>query len=139
MIPTTPNPQPGVGRVLTQPHRNWLGVLIVICAVFLLIATAINDSFPVLTAPTKRAIGALIYIYHTMNKEIYPTFVNSIAWSKDSTYIAYATGDKLVYVLQPTAQREVFVYHGHHDWVNNVVWSPDGKRIASASGDGTVH
>jgi Tol biopolymer transport system component len=122
----------------TRLWLGWLAMLITACIVLLLIAIGIVGVLIIPKTPAKLAMGTLLYTYHTVNKGIYDTYVNGVAWSPDGQYIACATGDGAVVVLKPATQQEVFVYRGHHGWVNNVVWFPDGKRIASVSSDHTV-
>jgi WD40 repeat protein len=126
------------GKKRRQLRVGWLFMSITVCIIVLLFAVGISGLI-IPKTQAKLAVGTLLYFYHTPNTgSIYPTYVNSIAWSPDSQYIASATGDQAVHVLEPAAQEEVFVYHGHHRWVNTIVWFPDGKRIASASADHTV-
>lgn len=79
-----------------------------------------------------------LYRDQTVNKSTFATYVNSVAWSPDGHYLACATGDEAVHVLEPATQKEVFVYHGHHSYVSDVAWFPSGEWIASASADRTV-
>ena len=130
--------QQTTGSVLRQTRKHRLLVPIVMGIVVLLFALGVGNVLLMPLTQVKRAVGTLIYIYHTINQGIYPTYINGVAWSRDSTYVACGTGDGAVHVLQPAAQREVLVYEGHHGPVNNLVWFPDGKRIASAGGDHTV-
>jgi hypothetical protein len=64
--------------------------------------------------------------------------VLSVAFSRDGTRIASASGDNTVKVWGSSTGQEKLTLKGHTDLVSSVAFSPDGKRIASASGDRTV-
>lgn len=67
-----------------------------------------------------------------------PVFINFVSWAPQGTFIACATGDKTVKVLEAMTGTVIYVYRGHTDFVECAKWSPDGTRIASTSKDKTV-
>lgn len=75
-----------------------------------------------------------MYIY----KPDPPVFINFVSWSSQGTFIACATGDKTVKVLEAASGNVTFVYRGHTKFTDCAKWSPDGTRIASCSSDKTV-
>jgi WD40 repeat protein len=138
-ISSPPNAQLGVRGVLKRAHKSWPVVLIIVCIVVaLLFAIGVGGALVIPGPQTRPASGTLIFFYHTPSQGIYVTYVNGVAWSPNSKYIACAAGDGTVRVLDITTKKEVFVYHGHHGWVNNAVWLPDSKHIASVSVDHTI-
>src|SRR6266567_1656936 len=135
------HPAPSLRQHIRRGHTRVGGLVmtIIVSVVVLLLVTGIIGVLIIVRMPTRRTMGTLLYLYHTSNKAaIYPTYINGVAWSPNGQYLACATGDEAVHVLDPATQKEVFVYHGHHGYVNNVAWLPDGKRIASVSADYTV-
>jgi WD40 repeat protein len=64
--------------------------------------------------------------------------INSVAWSRSSSYLASGSNNKTVEVYNVLARRSTSLYRGHTGYVMAVAWSPDGTRIASAGVDRTV-
>lgn len=129
----------GLRSVLKRTRKRRLAAVIVASLAILPLTIGIVGVLVSPKAPGKLAIGTLLYMYHTPNTaSTYPIFVNNVAWSPNGQYIAVATGDDAVHILEPAMQEAVSVYYSHHGLVNDVAWFPDGKRIASASADGTV-
>lgn len=62
----------------------------------------------------------------------------TLAWSPDSTRLAYAGEDGLVKVLDPATGEAVACFTEHLGAVIGLAFSPDGRRLYSASRDGTV-
>ncbi len=63
---------------------------------------------------------------------------HAIAWSSDSTHLAFAGYARPVQVWNVLKNQQVLTYEEHSDTVWALAWSPDGLRIASASLDETV-
>ncbi|KAB5589558.1 Vegetative incompatibility protein HET-E-1 [Ceratobasidium theobromae] len=65
--------------------------------------------------------------------------VNSVAFSPDSTRIAFGTDEGTVTIKDVTDGSLVAgPLKGHEQWVLSVAFSPDGKSIASGSSDSTI-
>lgn len=89
-------------------------------------------------APASPARGSLIYTDHIPKKGSYETYINALAWSPNSSYLACAIGDHTVRILKPGTGEEGTVFFGHSNNVNSVVWLPNGRQVASASSDQTI-
>ncbi len=63
--------------------------------------------------------------------------VNAVAFSPDGRYLATASRDNTVALVEVATGREVARIR-HEDDVNDVAFSPDGRYLATASGDGTA-
>jgi WD40 repeat protein len=61
-----------------------------------------------------------------------------LAWSPDSSLLAYGTPDGAVHIVNVTQKVIVLTYRGHRAAINDLCWSPDGLYLASASEDHTV-
>lgn len=74
-------------------------------------------------------------------------FVNIVAWSPDSIYVASADSSGAVQVWNSYTAHQLLVYQPRHKrslmpsdrLATALIWSPDGTKIASASYDKTVH
>ncbi|KAF2195100.1 hypothetical protein K469DRAFT_615361 [Zopfia rhizophila CBS 207.26] len=64
--------------------------------------------------------------------------VRSVAFSRDSTRLASASGDRTVKVWDASSGQCLQTLEGHSGGVMSVAFSRDSIRLASASGDGTV-
>lgn len=66
--------------------------------------------------------------------------INALIWSPDSTYIAFASDDKLnsVQIWKALSAEQFPGYTRHRGNVSSLSWSPDGTYIVSASADRTV-
>ena len=76
---------------------------------------------------------------HIMTCKSAFSWVNSLAWSPDTRYIASAESEKVVRIWDATNGKQILQYQGHTQSVRAIAWSPDGSCIASASNDRTVH
>ncbi len=65
-------------------------------------------------------------------------YVNSVAFSPDSKYLASGSHDDTVKLWSVESQKEVTTMKGHSSSVYSVAFSPDGKYLASGSEDNTV-
>jgi hypothetical protein len=65
-------------------------------------------------------------------------WVNSVAFSPDSTRLASASHEQTVKVWDAVTGHETLTLKGHAGLVSGVAFSPDGTRIASAGWDSTV-
>jgi WD40 repeat protein len=65
-------------------------------------------------------------------------FIDCVAFSPDSRYIATGGGDKLVRVADVLKGGEVRKFKGHTKLVRTVAFSPDGKSLATGSWDESV-
>ena len=99
-------------------------------------ATALEQASQPAAVPT----GTTLLIASGHTEQVW-----SVAWSRDSLYLASASDDRTVQIWDTSGGgsatatgRRVFTYSGHTNWVHAVAWSPDGRRIASASYDKTV-
>src|SRR6266536_2240988 len=70
--------------------------------------------------------------------EGHSSYVNSVAFSHDSTRLASASRDKTVKVWDAHSGECLQTLKGHGDYVNSVAFSHDSTRLASASRDKTV-
>ena len=66
--------------------------------------------------------------------------VISLAWSPDSSHLAFGTGRSTVHLLKALTGETEFIYQGHTAiaMVRAVAWSPDGTRVASGGLEGSV-
>jgi len=72
--------------------------------------------------------------------------VEDVAWSPDGKWLATASDDRLVRIVDATTGKVVHTLGsttelpdlGHSEVVFAVAWSPSGEQVASASQDGTV-
>ncbi|GHO61106.1 WD40 repeat domain-containing protein [Ktedonobacter robiniae] len=66
--------------------------------------------------------------------------INALTWSPDSTYIAFASDDKLnsVQIWKALSAEQFPGYTRHRGNVSSLSWSPDGTYIVSAETDHTV-
>jgi WD40 repeat protein len=71
-------------------------------------------------------LGPTLYTYrgHT-------SWLETVAWSPDSTRIASGSWDRTVQVWDATTGHTIATYRGHSKIVLAVAWSPDGTKIAS--------
>ena len=65
-------------------------------------------------------------------------YIYAVAFSKNGKYIATASGDKTVKLLDYTSGKELSAATAHTDQVWSVAFTPDSKTLASGSFDGTV-
>ncbi len=69
--------------------------------------------------------------------------IEVMAWSPDSTRIAAAGADKVVYIWSVAEGTLLPVYQNHSARINAVAWHQDPQtrieRVASASDDGNIH
>jgi transcriptional regulator with XRE-family HTH domain len=93
---------------------------------------------PASKAKTNPVIGSLLYHYQLPKIGSYETLVNALAWSRNGSYLACASGDKVARVFELGTESEVTIFHGHNKNVNSIVWLPNGTQVASASSDQTV-
>jgi len=66
------------------------------------------------------------------------SWVNSVAFSQDSTRLASASDDGTVRIWDAHGGECLHTLEGHSSWVRSVVFSHDSGRLASASHDRTV-
>src|SRR6266849_2631385 len=89
-------------------------------------------------------VGTQISIYRG-----HPQFVETLAWSPDSSRIASGGWDETVHVWNAATEEPILVYDHHvsskavgegipEGMIFAVAWSPDGASIASGSWDKTV-
>ncbi|KAI4089771.1 MAG: hypothetical protein L6R37_007998, partial [Teloschistes peruensis] len=64
--------------------------------------------------------------------------VSAVAFSRDGSLLASASGDQTVRLWNPTTGQEVQKLEGHTDGVRAVAFSQDGSLLASTSFDRTV-
>jgi len=83
------------------------------------------------SAATTRADDPLIFKHHA-------GWVGGLAFSSDSRYLATASADKSVHVLDLTKKKADRVIRGHRDIVSAVAIAPEHSIIASASFDHTA-
>ncbi len=65
---------------------------------------------------------------------LHHSVVNIIAWSPDSTRIAFGGGNT-INVLEVPSQKTIVAYHQEYPSVYTFSWSPDGKQIVSIGYD----
>jgi WD40 repeat protein len=65
-------------------------------------------------------------------------FVNDVAFSPDSHYLATAGDDTAIRICQVASGQEYVVLRGHTAGVRGLAFSPDGRKLASASQDRTA-
>jgi WD40 repeat protein len=70
--------------------------------------------------------------------EGHSSYVNSVAFSHDSTRLASASYDSTVKIWDASSGACLQTLEGHSSYVNSVAFSHDSARLASASDDSTV-
>lgn len=65
-------------------------------------------------------------------------FIYSVAFSPNGKYIATASGDRTIKLIEAASGKEISVAKGHSDQVWYVAFTPDNKRLLSGSFDGTI-
>ncbi len=62
-------------------------------------------------------------------------YVNSVAFSPDSKYLASGSNDHMINLWSVKLQKEVGGLLWHSESIGSVVFSPDGKYLASGGCD----
>ncbi len=78
--------------------------------------------------------GALLVTYHR-----HTDFIQTVAWSPDSTKVVTGSFDGTVQVWDARSGRHLLTYGDTADGVLAVAWSPDGRHIASAGFARDIH
>lgn len=128
----------GMREVKQRVRKNRLILLLMIAIVIALLVAGEAVSLRFSTDNAESAAGSLIFFYHTPDRGIHSTSIDSVAWSPDSRFLACATGDGTVQIFDLNKKAEVFTYAGQHGGVNQVAWLPNGQDIASVSVDHTL-
>lgn len=81
--------------------------------------------------PSQRQLGETIYVHKGHNG----FFVQTVAWSPDSSRIVSGGDDWSVQVWDAFTGDNLHTFHEHHDQVWAVAWSHNGDRIVSGSVD----
>ena len=66
------------------------------------------------------------------------SFVTAVAFSRDGSRLASASGDKTIKLWDPATGKQIAHLQGHDKVVNGVAFSPDGSRLASCSDDESI-
>ena len=61
-----------------------------------------------------------------------------VAWSPDSSTLAYSSSHEAIRVFDVKEDRYRAVLHGHTAEVYSVAFTPDGTRLLSSGADGTL-
>ncbi len=85
------------------------------------------------TLGTRRRLGSTIYT----NRD-HQAYVNAVTYSPDGKYIASASADRTIKVIDASTGKSVITCQGSTDVVNALAYSPEGKHIVSGSDDRMV-
>jgi small GTP-binding protein len=75
---------------------------------------------------------------HLVKAITFESSVNLVAWSPDSTKVAFAVADDGVYQWNPEAKRKPQRLHSYRNRVTALAWSPDGSLLALGDDEGLV-
>lgn len=128
----------GMREVKKRVRKNRLILMLIMVIGIVLLVAGETVSLLFSTGTAGATVGALVFFYHTPDRGVYYTSINSVAWSPDGRYLACATGDGTIHVFDWRKRVEVFTYAGQHSGVNKVAWLPNGQDIASVSVDHTL-
>ena len=67
-----------------------------------------------------------------------PSGATDVKWSPDGEYVAIASQDGAVLLLEADCKALLWVFEGHRAGVNSVAWAPSGRYIVSGAADSTV-